>query len=200
MFKVILKFKNIFVLSFFVTLVFFASGCLETETYNDDYIVDVVEPDKTEESGTNSLEDLFDEYTSDDELVEADEQKAELPVSENESDDEDETIVSVEQQKDDTQDDISNPKKEDVSSASVIVADSTKNEETPPASSINTDTNEKENTTPEPSDNQVSMVWIPTNGGKKYHSKSTCSKMIDPDYVALSEAEQLGFTPCGRCY
>ena len=44
------------------------------------------------------------------------------------------------------------------------------------------------------------MVWIPSNGGEKYHSKSTCSKMIDPEYVSLSEAESLGFEPCGRCY
>lgn len=44
------------------------------------------------------------------------------------------------------------------------------------------------------------MVWIPTNGGKRYHCKASCSNMIDPEYVTLAEAEQLGFTPCGRCY
>ena len=44
------------------------------------------------------------------------------------------------------------------------------------------------------------MVWIPTNGGTKYHSKSTCSQMENPDYVTKSEAENLGFGPCGRCY
>ena len=32
-------------------------------------------------------------------------------------------------------------------------------------------------------------VWIPTNGGKKYHSKSSCSQMIDPILVTKSEAE-----------
>lgn len=47
---------------------------------------------------------------------------------------------------------------------------------------------------------QETMVWIPTNGGTKYHRKSTCSKMIDPEYVTLSEAKALGFTACGRCY
>ncbi len=44
------------------------------------------------------------------------------------------------------------------------------------------------------------MVYIPTNGGQKYHSKSTCSQMDNPDYVTISEAINLGFTPCGRCY
>ena len=44
------------------------------------------------------------------------------------------------------------------------------------------------------------MVWIPTNGGHRYHSKSSCSGMIDPECVPLDQAEALGFTPCGRCY
>ena len=44
------------------------------------------------------------------------------------------------------------------------------------------------------------MVWIPTHGGTKYHSKSSCSKMIDPIQVTKSEAINQGFEPCGRCY
>ena len=44
------------------------------------------------------------------------------------------------------------------------------------------------------------MVWIPTKGGKKYHTRPECSNMIDPDKVTLSEAEALGFTPCKRCH
>lgn len=44
------------------------------------------------------------------------------------------------------------------------------------------------------------MVWIPTNGGTKYHSKPSCSSMVDPAHVTLDEAVSLGFTPCGRCY
>lgn len=44
------------------------------------------------------------------------------------------------------------------------------------------------------------LVWIPTNGGTKYHSKSTCSSMIDPMQVTISEAIALNFDPCGRCY
>ena len=44
------------------------------------------------------------------------------------------------------------------------------------------------------------MVWIPTHGGKKYHSKSTCSNMKDPEKVTLSEAKAEGFTACKKCY
>lgn len=44
------------------------------------------------------------------------------------------------------------------------------------------------------------MVWIPTNGGKKYHTHAGCSNMRDPEYVTLEEAEELGFTPCKRCH
>ncbi len=33
------------------------------------------------------------------------------------------------------------------------------------------------------------MVWVPTHGGKKYHSKSTCSNMKDPEKVTLSTAK-----------
>jgi len=46
----------------------------------------------------------------------------------------------------------------------------------------------------------VNMVWIPTRGGTKYHSNSSCSKMKDPQEVTLEEAESMGFTPCGKCY
>ena len=52
----------------------------------------------------------------------------------------------------------------------------------------------------EPGNSDERMVWIPTNGGKKYHSHSDCSNMIDPEYVTISEAEALGFTPCKKCY
>lgn len=43
-------------------------------------------------------------------------------------------------------------------------------------------------------------VWIPTNGGKKYHSKSSCSNMKNPASVTIEEAENRGFTPCKRCF
>ena len=44
------------------------------------------------------------------------------------------------------------------------------------------------------------LVWIPTNGGTKYHSKSSCSNMDNPQQVTLSEAQARGFTACKRCY
>lgn len=47
---------------------------------------------------------------------------------------------------------------------------------------------------------QAEMVWIPTNGGKKYHSYSTCSGMDNPVQVTIDEAQSRGFTPCKRCY
>lgn len=51
------------------------------------------------------------------------------------------------------------------------------------------------------SDTQNSaMVWIPTNGGKKYHSNPSCSQMVNPQQVTLDEAVAMGFTPCKRCY
>lgn len=39
-----------------------------------------------------------------------------------------------------------------------------------------------------------------THGGKKYHSKSTCSNMKDPEKVTLSKAKAEGFTACKKCY
>lgn len=54
--------------------------------------------------------------------------------------------------------------------------------------------------TEDPDTSHETMVWIPTKGGKKYHTSADCSNMDDPDYVTLSEAEALGFTPCKRCY
>ena len=52
----------------------------------------------------------------------------------------------------------------------------------------------------DPDFNSETMVWIPTKGGKKYHTYAGCSNMIDPDNVTLSQAEALGFTPCKRCH
>lgn len=43
------------------------------------------------------------------------------------------------------------------------------------------------------------MVWIPTNGGTKYHRKSSCSNMENPEHVPISQAIEMGFTACKRC-
>ena len=54
-------------------------------------------------------------------------------------------------------------------------------------------------TVPDIAEIGADMVWIPINGGKKYHRKSSCSNMIDPMQVTREQAEANGFTPCGRC-
>ncbi len=55
-------------------------------------------------------------------------------------------------------------------------------------------------TQPQQEEAQSVMVWIPTKGGKKYHCKSTCSGMIDPQRVSINTAIAKGFTACKRCY
>lgn len=44
------------------------------------------------------------------------------------------------------------------------------------------------------------MVWIPTNGGGKYHSNSTCSNMIDPIQTTKTKAINQGLSACKKCY
>ncbi|MGN0971319.1 MAG: hypothetical protein ACI4OY_05135 [Aristaeellaceae bacterium] len=43
------------------------------------------------------------------------------------------------------------------------------------------------------------LVWIPTNGGHKYHARESCSGMLDPVQVTVSEAQRQDYEPCGRC-
>lgn len=45
----------------------------------------------------------------------------------------------------------------------------------------------------------VEMVWIPSSG-TKYHNDSSCSNMNSPREVSREEAEQMGYTPCKKCY
>lgn len=44
------------------------------------------------------------------------------------------------------------------------------------------------------------LVWVPTNGGTKYHSNAGCSNMNQPIQVSVETAELNGFSPCKRCY
>ncbi len=44
------------------------------------------------------------------------------------------------------------------------------------------------------------LVWIPTKGGTKYHTKADCSNMQGPRQVTLEEAVSEGFTACKRCH
>lgn len=68
-------------------------------------------------------------------------------------------------------------------------------EPTPTATPAPTPTPEP---TPEPTP-QEQMVWI-SNTGSKYHSKSGCSGMKDPQQVPISQAQSMGLTACKRCY
>lgn len=52
----------------------------------------------------------------------------------------------------------------------------------------------------DPDYEQETMVWIPTNGGTKYHTHAGCSNMTNPKEVTQSKAESRGFTPCKRCH
>lgn len=47
------------------------------------------------------------------------------------------------------------------------------------------------------SDNEA--VYLPKSG-KRYHSDPTCSGMKEPRKVSIKEAQDLGYTACGRCY
>lgn len=55
-------------------------------------------------------------------------------------------------------------------------------------------------TVPTHEDNVGNLVWVPTKGGKKYHSNSGCSGMEGPMQVTVEHAGALGFTPCKRCH
>ena len=50
-----------------------------------------------------------------------------------------------------------------------------------------------------PSDEQVTMVWV-TSNGSKYHSKSSCSNMQSPRQISLENAQKQGYTACKKCY
>ena len=43
-------------------------------------------------------------------------------------------------------------------------------------------------------------VWVPTDGGKKYHKGPNCSGMLDPRKISLQNAWILGIDDCGKCY
>lgn len=42
-------------------------------------------------------------------------------------------------------------------------------------------------------------VYVPTDGGKKRHSKPECSDMYDPRKVSIRNAEALGYGACSKC-
>lgn len=44
------------------------------------------------------------------------------------------------------------------------------------------------------------LVWVPVNGGTKYHTNASCSNMKDPIQVSKETAVANGYEPCKRCY
>ena len=58
---------------------------------------------------------------------------------------------------------------------------------------------EQENKTSSETDTvNGATVWV-TENGKKYHSKPTCSGMITPIEITVTDAEGQGYEPCKRC-
>ena len=55
-------------------------------------------------------------------------------------------------------------------------------------------------TVPDHSESGPNLVWVPTKGGKKYHTGPGCSNMEDPMQVTVETAEANGYTPCKRCH
>ena len=62
------------------------------------------------------------------------------------------------------------------------------------------DTEETTAIAPAPETSVDVYVWIPTNGGTKYHSNPNCSGMKNPEQVTLNTAIGRGFTACKKCY
>lgn len=55
-------------------------------------------------------------------------------------------------------------------------------------------------TVPTQSETTGDLVWVPVNGGKKYHRNSSCSNMENPMQVSRETAEANNYEPCKRCY
>lgn len=53
---------------------------------------------------------------------------------------------------------------------------------------------------PDKTETKGNLVWVPTNGGTKYHSHPGCSNMKDPKQVSVETAKKNGYTACKRCY
>lgn len=43
-------------------------------------------------------------------------------------------------------------------------------------------------------------VWVPVHGGKKYHLTAECSNMREPKQVSRTNAREMKYEPCKRCY
>lgn len=67
------------------------------------------------------------------------------------------------------------------------------------ASSSTSELNDEESSALEISSGSGS-VWIPTDGGTKYHTRSSCSNMKNPQKISKEEATAMGFEACKRCH
>ena len=52
------------------------------------------------------------------------------------------------------------------------------------------------------SDLTLDVVYVPTDGGKKFHRKDDCSDMLDPRKISRRNAEEIGIEGCRKrgCY
>lgn len=55
-------------------------------------------------------------------------------------------------------------------------------------------------TVPQNSEVGNNLVWVPVNGGTKFHTHSGCSNIKSPMQVTRETAEANGYSPCKRCY
>ena len=55
-------------------------------------------------------------------------------------------------------------------------------------------------TVPKQEDTVGNLVWVPVNGGTKYHKTSGCSNMKNPMQVTVEHAKSNGYTACKKCY
>lgn len=55
-------------------------------------------------------------------------------------------------------------------------------------------------TVPQKEETTGNLVWVPVNGGTKYHNNSSCSKMENPMQVSIETAKANGYTACKKCY
>lgn len=100
---------------------------------------------------------------------------------------------------------VSNAIKSGVSQGDLVTAGSEGTGYTPTGSSGSSAAESSSNsgssvTVPTHSETEGHLVWVPTNGGTKYHSRSSCSQMIDPIQVSIETAIANGYTACGRCH
>ena len=91
---------------------------------------------------------------------------------------------------------------QDVSNDNTSNTNEEQSEETSPPenSTPNVTSPEEETKQPDQPSTSQEMVWIPTNGGKKYHSRADCSNMKNPRQVTKEKAIEMGFSPCKKCH